>query len=1004
MNNKNLSESKEHESQQLGRLINHSHSFISNRIHSGSLGKISKQNSNGSNALNQGNNFAVDSSDYFVNPNSYMLNPPSYFLNLKNYTFNGFISRRKSFKNNENNAHVTIEKLLELNEDDCLQKEKIHKIKKEERLINLIPILTMKNYSKLKKIMPIIFIDWENSNQDKQKNYYGIVLEDDSALIINTETMKIIYNFNINFNKRDVKGIYLKYKQKILLFYLGDGTLKLCNYTNKMGDREITDPNIIYNLLHVEDKMKSFFSPPDLGSFSQTNQKAQQISPNNNLLLEKSSILFDYEEFKKHQDSSDKKNIKNSYFDNSRIVPGSYGNNTYNSYINNNNFNNFNYGQNQINYQNTQTANKTDYKNKQNLKMEYILGTLETAEEKTVFLQKYFFNLYRHRKLELNFSQNKFDAYVLKKVEGFIIDKIYNIINLTTLPDLNNPSNSGHMFYNYKYINSSNIETVKKIEIFNLINNPNKYSKLNEKSNIKIQGVDSLLLLVGNQSLESVDFHLDEFIQFIERKVEKGKNAQHIISHKINYLNYISLFRIWNLSVDQDANFFNFLKIFQPIFVFNIILKGENNTLTLQLAEEKDIDGYLNEHFEFFKEYIVSNDDKRRVFKDDKYFDKKYLITNQKGYLVGHKNFNISTNISHLNLLALYSCMISILGFHESLLIQKLIVSEKNLIRSLSQMKHIRFTNFYIINKFFYEEFDDINLANKDVILFDYLCDKGRKHVQSKLEEFLSYIKIKHNFLFKDENEALIYFYKLNKEKNIDTKKLDLLNSYDLFLANCVITYDSIFHEVFPKEDIIKANQLLILLIFKYLKIEEIKSKYSKIIVEMLSKSVANLEIIYKENMFNYGKFLIELYTSIKVPIDLDGSFKKYDFDICTIIKSDSKFNFLKIMLAKQIKYFAKLKINTIIYLIIEEFKKKTTDYGYFSHLLEIIWLLFREKNPKYVQYLPSLVNLLVTNISPQNKDMKNVCLDYSKKILANLISYYPMISIDTQSQVKFFC
>jgi hypothetical protein len=169
----------------------------------------------------------------------------------------------------------------------------------------------------------------------------------------------------------------------------------------------------------------------------------------------------------------------------------------------------------------------------------------------------------------------------------------------------------------------------------------------------------------------------------------------------------------------------------------------------------------------------------------------------------------------------------------------------------------------------------------------------------------------------------------------------------------------------------------------------------------MLSKSVGNLEIIYKENMFNYAKFLIDLYTSLKVPIDLDGLFKKYDLDICTIIKSDSKFNFLKIMLAKQIKYFAKTKVNTIIYLIGEEFKKKNYEYNYYSHLLEILWLLLREKNAKYVQYLPLIVNLIVTNISPQNKEMKNVCLEYSKKILANLISYYPMVAIDSQSQVR---
>ena len=80
--------------------------------------------------------------------------------------------------------------------------------KENQKFINLLPILTMKNYYKLKKIIPVNFVDLDNSNQEQQKYYYALILEDNSALIINMGLMKIVYNFNINFNKK----VFLKQK------------------------------------------------------------------------------------------------------------------------------------------------------------------------------------------------------------------------------------------------------------------------------------------------------------------------------------------------------------------------------------------------------------------------------------------------------------------------------------------------------------------------------------------------------------------------------------------------------------------------------------------------------------------------------------------------------------------------------------------------------------------------------------------------------------------------
>ncbi len=577
------------------------------------------------------------------NNEKFITSSNQYFNSMRNYNFNGFFSRRKSFKNDDNKGHITIDKILDLQDEDCLN----GKSSEEQKFINLLPILTMKNYFKLKKILPVNFIDLDTTNQDYQKFYYAIILEDNSALVINMELMKIVYIFNINFNKREIRGVYLKHNQNILMFYLGDGTLKVCNYVNKMGDRHITDPEIVYKILRVEDKLKSLFSNPDtISNFGNSNNssnsnynfyntQSSNKDPLSNLITENFNALFDYEEYNKYCEDHMKKGLnKRNYYDTSKISPGSSGN-VYTNPVH--------------------PVNATT----DNLGMEYILGKLETEQEKTIFLQKYLFNLFSTKKLELNISQNKFEGSLLKKVECFILDKIYDIVNQTSIPqisqrDLLNDNNNSintktnnkfndnidrNIFGHHTNLKSSNFEKVKKTEIFNLINNPNKYTKLNEKSNMKIQGVDTMLLALGCQTLECLDFQIEEFIQYIDRKVEKSKNAQHIISQKINYLNLISLFRIWNLSVDQDANILNFLKIFQPIFDFNFILKGESNSLTLLLCQESDIDGYLNEHFEFFKEYSQSNDDKKRVFKDDKYFDKKYLVNYQKGYLVNYKNF-----------------------------------------------------------------------------------------------------------------------------------------------------------------------------------------------------------------------------------------------------------------------------------------------------------------------------------------------------------------------------
>ena len=85
--------------------------------------------------------------------------------------------------------------------------------------------------------------------------------------------------------------------------------------------------------------------------------------------------------------------------------------------------------------------------------------------------------------------------------------------------------------------------------------------------------------------------------------------------------------------------------------------------------------------------------------------------------------------------------------------------------------------------------------------------------------------------------------------------------------------------------------------------------------------------------------------------------------------------------------------------IIIDEFKSSSAKYSYFPFLIEILWLSFRDRSAKLVQYLPTVIGLIMMTMNPENKDLKAMCLEYSKKVLSNLIVNFPMIAFHTGSQ-----
>ena len=185
------------------------------------------------------------------------------------------------------------------------------------------------------------------------------------------------------------------------------------------------------------------------------------------------------------------------------------------------------------------------------------------------------------------------------------------------------------------------------------------------------------------------------------------------------------------------------------------------------------------------------------------------------------------------------------------------------------------------------------------------------------------------------------------------------MSEFELSLIFLISNFNTIFPGKIQESQMLKISQLLILFIFKILN-KSSSTTFSKNIIEVLSKQTSFLEKIYNENWFNLGKILIELYTSIKIPIDLDGLFKKYEFDNCIIIKSEDNLNFLKIMLAKILKNYSKTKLQIILKYVKDELLKTGIDFDYHSYLLELLWILFREKNINHIKFLAIVIDSIL--------------------------------------------
>ena len=242
--------------------------------------------------------------------------------------------------------------------------------------------------------------------------------------------------------------------------------------------------------------------------------------------------------------------------------------------------------------------------------------------------------------------------------------------------------------------------------------------KMQEKYDTSEKGIASNYIYLGGQYNQILLINYEDYFSYLERYANLNDDTNK--KKRENLLNILSLFHIWNFSLDLDYELWLLFKLAQPIFDFNPILIGLNSVYSVILCDENVIDEKItkdqfSEHIKYFmKNYIL---DPKPKPKKDMFTNRNFLLESQKGYLVGLKNFKISENLSHLLHLSLFGGLISLLGFKDNQRLADLIHKEKKVLKILTTKSEIKYTSFDNLQKFMFENNDDILLTNKDYLI-----------------------------------------------------------------------------------------------------------------------------------------------------------------------------------------------------------------------------------------------------------------------------------------------
>ena len=489
--------------------------------------------------------------------------------------------------------------------------------------IQLLSTSNIKSFSKLKRIVPVILLDFfdfscNNESKVKNKEILGFVLENNEVIITRMDTISTIYRFNQANSNLDIEGIYHIAGQKALIFYLSNDTIKVASYASKTCDRYISDLDQIYDLLRVDE---------NLGIYFELSNKVDDLVNNNN----RNDLEFDEIDYEKF---SNKKN-------------------------------------NNSNYASNIDKRELDINNNSNLLVLKIKKRITDPKERELFIKK-LFQLSLNKRQSLKATQNKFEASYVKKIGEFVLDKIIEIIN--------SPIN----------------ESLQKIKIMNIINNPLLFMKIQEKYDISEKGIFSNYIYFGGQYNQILLLNFEDYFSYLERYANLNENDVKNKKKRDNLLNIISLFHIWNFSLDLDYEIWREFRLYQSIFDFHPILIGLNSVYSIILSDESDIDEKISndqfsDHIKYFmKNYIL---DPKPKPKKDIFTNRNFLIESQKGYLVGLKYYKFSENLSHLMHLALFGGLISLLGFKDNQYLTEFIHKEKKVLKILTTKHEIKYLN-----------------------------------------------------------------------------------------------------------------------------------------------------------------------------------------------------------------------------------------------------------------------------------------------------------------------
>ena len=884
--------------------------------------------------------------DNILNNNN--INDGYFSLNENNKKINKNVINERKKSGDEINMDFTYSYKIKLkNEMKRLDSKNI-----ATNSINLVPNFNLKTFNKLIRILPIIPLDHDlnykfmsDDEKNKNKNLLAFYLENNEIIILRLDLFLIVYKYNQSTLNLKVKSIYHVSIQKSFIFYLENNSIKICNYSSKTCDRYITNEDKIYKILRVKDTMIKYFKHPN---------KIDDLILNN----DDSKLKFD-------------ENI----------------------------YNNVEYKKN----------NKINLNKEKNITVENIRKIIYDEKVKKIFIIK-LFNIINNNNQKIDKTLSQFEAIWIKKIENLIIDDIIKIIN-------------------------QNIsDKLKMIQITNCLYNPQFFMKIQDRyGELTDNGITLEYLYLGKQYSQMIMFNYEDYFLFLEKKTKENKLSKNIF--RTNYYNFISLFYLWNFHLDLDVFFYHNFKLCQPIFDFYPLLIGIDSSCSLLLVDEKKVEKNFNfsknfsNHFNYFLNYSKLEEKDRIIFKNKNiknlFFDRVQLLETQQCFLVNLKNYKGSNSLSHHLNLILYGGLISILGFDENKNFCINIGKEKYIMNIIAKNNKIFYTNFYMLHNFMYENNETLLTTNKDLLLYDYLemqyniVSKNKydinlkKRFLNKINKIIKYIEDVYRYIFDLNNKDEIIFnnfYKITKDSTLEynSQKMDFLSEFELSLITILMSYNDIIeinenkNDRLPDTIMIQITQLLVLYVLKIIKYKLINQEIAlcKNVCLLLAVSSKRLESIYtNESINNYVMILIQLYTSLNIPLNEEYFFRKIDIGKYKIIKSEDNQIHIKYVLINHIKMFFKNNLDLLLKNILNEFNKNNLSNEQYSFLIELIYYLFYKPSYKNVKYLSSVFELLMFTLNPQLKELKYTCLENSKKLIVHLINHYPMITFHHNTQ-----